>query len=55
VIGFEGLPTYGPFDKILITAAAPEVPQKLIEQLKVYGMMVLPLGSGDCATDDAVN
>jgi protein-L-isoaspartate(D-aspartate) O-methyltransferase len=45
--GFEGLPTYGPFDKIIITAAAPEIPQKLVEQLKVYGMMVLPLGSGN--------
>ena len=31
--GFEGLPTYAPFDKILITAAAPFIPPKLIEQL----------------------
>jgi protein-L-isoaspartate(D-aspartate) O-methyltransferase len=45
--GYEGLPTYAPFDKILITAAAPEIPLKLIEQLKIYGMMVLPLGGGD--------
>jgi len=45
--GYEGLPTFGPFDKVLITAAAPEIPQKLIEQLKIYGMMVLPLGGGD--------
>lgn len=45
--GYEGLPTYAPFDKILITAAAPEVPPKLIEQLKTYGMMVLPYGSGE--------
>jgi protein-L-isoaspartate(D-aspartate) O-methyltransferase len=44
--GFEGLPTYAPFDKILITAAAPEVPPKLIEQLKPGGVMVLPLESG---------
>jgi protein-L-isoaspartate(D-aspartate) O-methyltransferase len=45
--GFEGLPTYAPFDKILITAAAPEIPQKLIEQLKTGGMMVVPLGTGE--------
>jgi protein-L-isoaspartate(D-aspartate) O-methyltransferase len=45
--GYEGLPTYAPFDKVLITAAAPEIPQKLIQQLKVGGMMVIPLGSGN--------
>jgi protein-L-isoaspartate(D-aspartate) O-methyltransferase len=44
--GFEGLPTYGPFDRVIITAAAPEIPQKLIEQLKPGGMMVIPLGAG---------
>jgi protein-L-isoaspartate(D-aspartate) O-methyltransferase len=41
--GFEGLPTYAPFDKILITAAAPFIPPKLLEQLKAGGKMVLPL------------
>lgn len=41
--GFEGLPTFAPFDKILITAAAPFIPPKLIEQLKPGGKMVLPL------------
>ncbi len=41
--GFLGLPTYGPFDKILITAAAPFIPPKLVEQLKSGGMMVLPI------------
>lgn len=45
--GFEGLPTYAPFDRVLITAAAPEIPVKLIEQLKPGGMMVIPLGAGD--------
>jgi protein-L-isoaspartate(D-aspartate) O-methyltransferase len=45
--GYEGLPTYGPFDRVLITAAAPEVPPKLIAQLKTGGYMVIPEGSGD--------
>ena len=45
--GYEGLPTFAPFDKIIITAAAPEIPLKLIEQLKPGGMMVIPLGLGD--------
>lgn len=41
--GFAGLPAYAPFDKIIITAAAPYVPEKLIAQLKPGGIMVLPL------------
>jgi protein-L-isoaspartate(D-aspartate) O-methyltransferase len=45
--GYEGLPTYAPFDRILITAAAPEIPPKLIDQLKAGGKMVIPLGSGE--------
>ncbi|MGV3658222.1 MAG: protein-L-isoaspartate(D-aspartate) O-methyltransferase [Chitinophagaceae bacterium] len=45
--GYEGLPTYAPFDRVLITAAAPVIPPKLVEQLKVGGMMVLPVGIGD--------
>lgn len=45
--GFEGLPTYALFEKILITAAAPFVPPKLAEQLKPGGTIVLPLDEGD--------
>jgi protein-L-isoaspartate(D-aspartate) O-methyltransferase len=41
--GFEGLPTYAPFDKIIITAGAPVIPEKLLQQLKVGGIMVVPL------------
>lgn len=41
--GFEGLPTYAPFDKVIITAAAPIVPPKLIAQLKVGGKMIIPI------------
>ena len=44
--GFLGLPRFAPFDKILITAACPEIPSKLLEQLKPGGLMVLPLESG---------
>jgi protein-L-isoaspartate(D-aspartate) O-methyltransferase len=44
--GFEGLPTYAPFDKVIITAAAPFVPPKLIEQLKPGGKMVIPVDEG---------
>jgi len=42
--GYEGLPTFAPFDKIIVTAAAEYVPPKLIEQLKVNGKMVIPVG-----------
>jgi protein-L-isoaspartate(D-aspartate) O-methyltransferase len=42
--GYEGLPQHAPFDRILITAAAPEIPQKLVHQLVPGGIMVLPLG-----------
>jgi len=45
--GYQGLPTYAPFDRILLTAGAPEIPQKLIEQLKNEGKMVLPVGLGN--------
>jgi protein-L-isoaspartate(D-aspartate) O-methyltransferase len=45
--GYEGLPTYAPFDKILVTAAAPFTPPKLIEQLKSGGKMVIPIGEGN--------
>ena len=45
--GYKGLPAFAPFDRILITAAAPHVPDALLEQLKPGGMLVLPLGSGD--------
>lgn len=42
--GYEGLPGLAPFDKILITAAPEEIPEKLKEQLRIGGWMVLPLG-----------
>jgi len=41
--GFQGLPSFAPFDKVIITAAAPFVPPKLIEQMKVGGIMIIPV------------
>lgn len=43
--GFEGLPLKEPFDKIIITAAVPVIPEKLLAQLCVGGVMVLPYGT----------
>ena len=42
--GYEGLPNHAPFDKILITAAPKKVPEKLLQQLKIGGWMVVPVG-----------
>lgn len=41
--GFEGLPTYEPFDRIIITAGAPNIPEALVAQMKTGGMMVIPM------------
>ena len=45
--GFAGLPGYAPFDKVLVTAAAPYLPPALIEQLRPDGKMVIPVNEGD--------
>lgn len=45
--GYLGQPTYAPFDKILITAGAPEIPRDLLSQLKIGGRMVVPVGGGE--------
>ena len=45
--GFKGLPAYAPFDKILVTCGAPFIPEDLINQLKIGGIMVIPVGAGE--------
>jgi len=43
--GYKGLPTYGPFDGIIVTAGAPFVPEDLKQQLKIGGRLVIPVGA----------
>lgn len=44
--GYDGLPTFAPFDKVIITAAAPFIPPKLVQQLKAGAKMVIPVDEG---------
>jgi len=44
--GYKGMPNFAPFDKIIITCGAPDVPQSLVEQLRIGGVMVIPVGEG---------
>jgi len=43
--GYKGLPHYAPFDKIIVTCGAPEIPASLLGQLKLSGVLVIPLGN----------
>jgi protein-L-isoaspartate(D-aspartate) O-methyltransferase len=45
--GYRGLPSYAPFDKIIVTAGAPEIPELLVMQLKPGGIMVIPVGGNE--------
>jgi len=45
--GYAGLPAYAPFDKILVTAGATEIPETLVQQLKIGGRMVIPVGGNN--------
>lgn len=44
--GYKGLPTFAPFDKIIITCGAPDIPLELVNQLKIDGLMIIPVGEG---------
>ena len=48
--GGKGVSAFAPYDRILITAAAPEIPKALLDQLKVGGSLVVPVGGGDVQT-----
>ncbi|MBI3502756.1 MAG: protein-L-isoaspartate(D-aspartate) O-methyltransferase [Bacteroidetes bacterium] len=45
--GYKGMEAFAPFDKVLVTAGAPYIPEPLKEQLKVGGRLVIPVGKGD--------
>jgi len=48
--GYLGQPAFSPYDKILITAAAPFIPEDLKKQLKIEGIIVVPVGTPDVQT-----
>ena len=43
--GYLGLPRYAPFDKIIVTCGADKLPEVLLQQMKVGGVMVIPIGN----------
>lgn len=53
--GYKGLPSFAPFDRILITAAIPEVPQTLLDQLAPGGKLVAPVGSNSIQVMTRIN
>ncbi|MCF8235614.1 MAG: protein-L-isoaspartate(D-aspartate) O-methyltransferase [Bacteroidales bacterium] len=53
--GYKGMPAFAPYDKILITAAAPYIPDTLLQQLKVGGRLVVPVGKGNLQVMKAID
>lgn len=45
--GYEGLPKHQPFDRVIITAGAPDIPEALIQQMKPGGIMVIPMDNAE--------
>lgn len=48
--GYAGLPAFAPFDKVIVTAGAPFIPEALVKQLAIGGIMMIPVGEGDVQT-----
>ena len=44
--GYKGNKVYAPYDRILVTCGAPDIPQELLQQLKPGGIMIIPVGEG---------
>ena len=45
--GYKGLPKEAPFDRVLVTCGAPKVPEDLLDQVKIGGLLVIPVGEGE--------
>jgi len=45
--GYEGVPAYAPFDKIIVTAGGSDIPEQLLGQLKIGGKLIMPVGSSN--------
>ena len=45
--GYKGLPSFAPFDRVIITCAIPKIPEELLIQLKPDGVLVMPYGEGE--------
>ena len=45
--GYKGKPAFAPFDRVLVTCGAPDIPEKLLSQVNVGGILVIPVGEGD--------
>jgi protein-L-isoaspartate(D-aspartate) O-methyltransferase len=48
--GYEGAPAYGPYDKIIVTAGGNSIPNCLLEQLRIGGKLVMPVGTANSQT-----
>jgi protein-L-isoaspartate(D-aspartate) O-methyltransferase len=53
--GYKGLPSFAPFDKIIVTAGAPVIPNELIQQLTIGGILVIPVGANDLQIMTVIN